>query len=194
MSGSRLAIQEPAERLARLLARVALKDGRAFAELHALTQNKLRKTALAVGVSPGDVDDVLQDAYLKIWRNAASFDINRASGITWLCTIARNAAIDAVRARKLPTSELDEALSVSIPADTTGDDTFDYTRAEPVAARALARLSEDRRTLIALAYIDGESRASLAQRFGVPVGTIKTWLRRTIAALRNDCLAAAVET
>jgi len=194
MSGSRPAIQESAERLARLLERAALKDGRAFAELHTLTQNKLRKTALAVGVSPGDVDDILQEAYLKIWRNAASFDVKRASGITWLCMIVRNTAIDAVRARKLPTSELDEALLSSIPAETSGGEKFDYTRAEPVAASALARLSEDRRTLIALAYIDGESRASLAQRFGVPVGTIKTWLRRTIAALRHECLAAVVET
>ena len=192
MKGPRPAIVESAEQLPRLLARVALKDGLAFAELHALTQNKLRKTALAVGVSAGDVDDTLQDAYLKIWRNAASFDINRAAGITWLCTIVRNTAIDALRAQKPPTSELDEAIS--IPAEAPGNDEFDYTHAEPVAARALARLPEDRRALISLAYIDGESRASLAQRFGVPVGTIKTWLRRTIAALRNDCLTAAVET
>jgi RNA polymerase sigma-70 factor (ECF subfamily) len=176
MKGSRSAIGESAEQLTRLLARVALKDGLAFAELHAMTQNKLRKTALAVGVSPGDVDDTLQDAYLKIWRNAASFDVNRASGITWLCTIVRNTAIDALRAQKPPTSELDEAIT--IPAETPGSDEFDYTNAEPVAARALERLPED-------------SRASLAQRFGVPVGTIKTWLRRTIAALRHDCLTAA---
>lgn len=188
MKGSRPAAQDSAERLTRLLARVALKDGHAFAELHALTQNKLRKTALAVGVSPGDVDDTLQDAYLKIWRNAAAFDINRASGITWMCTIVRNTAIDALRAQKPPTSELDEAISV--PTESQGNDEFDYTRVEPVAAQALARLPDDRRALIALAYIEGESRASLAQRFDVPVSTIKTWLRRTIAALRNECLAA----
>ncbi len=190
MTASRPAVGDGSDRPGQLLARAAQKDGRAFAELHALTKHKLRKTALAAGASRADVDDVLQEAYLKIWRHAASFDTGRASAITWMCTIVRNTAIDAVRAQKPPTSELEEALFIPVAAEAPNEDDFDYTRAEPVAATALGRLPEDRRKLIALAYIDGESRASLSQRFGVPVGTIKTWLRRTIAALRSDCLAA----
>lgn len=190
MTGSMPAVRDVNERPAQLLARAALKDPRAFAELHALTKNKLRKTALAAGAAPADVDDVLQEAYLKIWRHAGSFDTGRASAITWMCTIVRNTAIDAVRAQKPPASVLEEALSVPVAADAPNEDDFDFTRAEPVAATAIERLPEDRRKLIALAYIDGESRASLSQRFGVPVGTIKTWLRRTLAALRSDCLAA----
>ena len=178
------------ERLVELLARVSSADARAFAELHALTQAKMRKTALAAGASPGDVDDILQEAYLKIWRNAARFDCRRASAIAWMCTIIRNTAIDAVRARRLPTSDLDEALSVPSAADPADEDDFDYARAEPIAFMALARLPEERRRLIALAYIEGESRATLSQRFGVPVGTIKTWLHRTLETVRKDCIAA----
>ena len=68
---------------------------------------------------------------------------------------------------------------------------FDYASAEPIALGALARLPEDRRRLVALAYLEGESRASLSQRFGVPVGTIKTWLHRTILSVRKDCLSAS---
>ncbi|GLH79855.1 hypothetical protein SSBR45G_47640 [Bradyrhizobium sp. SSBR45G] len=141
--------------------------------------------------STADLDDILQDGYLKIWRHAASFDPSRASPITWMCTIMRNTAIDALRATGVPTSELDEALSIADPtAADTGDD-FDYAQAEPIAREALERLPEERRRLLALAYLEGESRTRLSERFGVPVGTIKTWLHRSLIAVRKDCLGNA---
>lgn len=189
MTSFRRPTRDGSDRLTELMARVAQQDSRTFAELHRLTRNKLRKVVLAVGASPCDIDDILQESYLKVWRNAAKFDVGRASVITWMCTIARNTAIDAVRLRKLPTLELDEALSVSNPTDASEDDGFDYAGAEPLAVGALARLSEDRRRLVALAYIEGESRLNLAQRYGVPINTIKTWLRRTLEAVRKDCIA-----
>ena len=171
-----------------LLARAGLNDAQAFAELHGLTIIKMRKTVRAVLSSSSDIDDVLQDGYLKIWRHAASFDPSRASPITWMCTIMRNTAIDALRITRVPTSELDEALAVPDPADTAPDDEFDYAQAEPIARKALERLPEERRRLLALAYLEGESRTRLSQQFGVPVGTIKTWLHRSLLAVRKDCL------
>jgi RNA polymerase sigma-70 factor (ECF subfamily) len=192
MHGESMTSQNPAprgcgERLSKLLARVALQDARAFAELHSLTRNKLRKTAIAVGVSPAEIDDVLQESYLKIWRNAGTFDPDRGSVITWMCTIARYTSIDAGRVRQLATSELKEAISVPNDAGQSESDDFDYARA------AMARLPDDRQRLFALAYIDGESRVSLSLRYGVPINTIKTRLRRTLEAVRRDCLAAASE-
>jgi RNA polymerase sigma-70 factor, ECF subfamily len=191
MTSLRPATRDGSDRLTELLARISVQDSRAFAELHRLTRNKLRKAVLAVGTSPCEIDDILQESYLKVWRSAGKFDVGRASVITWMCTIARNTAIDAVRLRKLPTSELDEALSIPNPTESAGSDGFDYARVEPLAAGALARLSEDRRKLVALAYIEGESRVNLAQRYGVPINTIKTWLRRTLETLRKECLATA---
>ncbi len=191
MAGPVRQSNEHAKRLAELLAGAAAHDARAFSTLHALTRNKMRKTAFAAGASPRDIDDVLQEAYLKIWRHAASFDPTRASATAWMHTIVRHTAIDLLRARRLPTSDLEEALSVSCPADSAEHDDFDYEHAEPIAARAMARLSEQRRKLIALAYIEGESRAMLSRRFGVPVGTIKTWLHRTLRIVRQECMAAA---
>ncbi|MDU6137652.1 sigma factor-like helix-turn-helix DNA-binding protein, partial [Bradyrhizobium sp.] len=67
----------------------------------------------------------------------------------------------------------------------------DYALAEPIAREALERLPEERRQLLALAYLEGESRTRLSQRFGVPVGTIKTWLHRSLIMLRKDCLGHA---
>ena len=177
--------------LSSLLARAGRGDAQAFAELHTATVVKMRKTVRAVIPSAADVDDILQDGYLKIWRHAASFDPARASPITWMCTIMRNTAIDALRATGLPTSELDEALAILDPAATAPDDEFDYALAEPIAREALERLPEERRQLLALAYLEGESRTRLSQRFGVPVGTIKTWLHRSLIMLRKDCLGHA---
>ena len=182
---------EGTKRLIELLDRTSSRDARAFSELHALTKNKMRKTALAAGAPAGEIDDILQDAYLKIWRNATSFDGGRASAITWISTIVRNTAIDARRARKLPTSDLDEAHLVACQVDPPDDGDFDYERAAPIAIRALERLPEERRKMIALAYIEGESRATLSRRFGVPIGTVKTWLHRALETVRKDCLAAA---
>ncbi|MGJ5050795.1 RNA polymerase sigma factor [Bradyrhizobium oligotrophicum] len=174
-----------------LLARAGRNDEQAFAELHAATILKMRKTVRALLPSSADLDDILQDGYLKIWRHAASFDPARASPITWMCTIMRNTAIDALRATGVPTSELDEALAIPDPADSAADDEFDYALAEPIAREALERLPEERRRLLALAYLEGESRTRLSERFGVPVGTIKTWLHRSLLTVRKDCLGQA---
>lgn len=177
--------------LSSLLARAGRNDEQAFAELHAATIVKMRKTVRALLPSSPDLDDILQDGYVKIWRHAASFDPARASPITWMCTIMRNTAIDSLRATGVPTSELDEALTIADPTMTDTDDEFDYAQAEPIAREALERLPEERRRLLALAYLEGESRTRLSERFGVPVGTIKTWLHRSLAAVRKECLGHA---
>lgn len=175
--------------LSDLIRRASSGDDRAFSELHALTIRKMRKTALSVSSASTDIEDVLQEAYLKIWRHASRFDPDRASPISWMTTIVRNTAIDAVRPVKIPTTDLEHAASI---ADTAGqpDDDFDYGRARPIAAEVIGKLPDDRRTLLSLAYLEGESRMALAERFDVPVSTIKTWLRRTLENVRTDCLMA----
>ena len=189
MSCGRLTARDPTiERLSDLLARVGRGDQRAFAVLFAATRNKLRKTARPIAPDNADLDDLLQDAYLKIWKHAARFDPARSSPITWMCAIMRHTAIDAARLKQMPMADFDEALSVPDAADT--DDAFDYDFAQPIAARAIQRLPDQRRQLLSRAYLDGESRMVLAERFGVPVGTIKTWLRRTLDSVRRDCVKA----
>jgi len=107
-----------------------------------------------------------------------------------MSTVMRNTAIDALRCRKLPTTELDEALTVPALQDPAEWNELDYGRARPIAWAALNALPEDRRVLVELAYINGESRLALSRRFGVPVGTIKTWLRRALESARTQCIAA----
>ena len=175
--------------LADLMRRVSLGDDRAFSKLHALTIHKMRKTALSVSSASADTEDVLQDAYLKIWRHASRFDPDRASPISWMITIVRNTAIDAVRPVRIATTDIEHAFSIADTTDET-DDEFDYARARPIAAEIIGRLPDDRQQLLSLAYLEGESRMALAERFDVPVSTIKTWLRRTLESVRTDCLLA----
>lgn len=162
----------------------------AFSELYALTHRKMRKTARAVCARGAEVEDILQDAYVKIWRSAPSFNPGRSSPISWMSVIVRNTAIDAARLKTLPTTDLNHALLVAEPTRDAADD-FDYDRARPIAATVIGQLPDDRRRLLSLAYIDCESRQSLSERFGVPVGTIKTWLRRSLETVRADCTAFA---
>ncbi len=150
------------------------------------TRNKMRKTAAGVAPFSADLDDLVQDAYLKVWRYAADFDPGRASPITWMCAIMRRTVIDALRIKQLKTAELDEAMSI---AEDYEIDAFDYELAQSIAAPVIRELATDRQQLLSLAYLDGEKRLALAERFDVPVGTIKTWLRRTLDTVRRDCLA-----
>ncbi len=177
---------EGRDHLSFLIARAGDGEDAAFSELYALTSRKMRKTARTVCTPGTEVEDILQDAYLKIWRNAPNFDPDRSSPISWMSVIVRNTAIDTFRLKTLPTTDLDLALLVPEP---TPDSDFDYDRARPIAATAIRQLPDDRQALLSLAYIDGESRQSLSERFGVPVGTIKTWLRRTLETVRTDCAA-----
>jgi len=175
--------------LATLLEQVGGGDARAFAALHTLTYRKLRRTAASVCPLSSDVEDVLQDSYLKIWRAASSFELDRASPISWMCTIVRNTALDFNRTKKILLANLDDAMN--IPAPREDQDEFDYEFAKQITVEALSTLSEDRRRLVSLAYFEGMSRHSLAQHFGVPVGTVKTWLRRALESIRTDCLVTA---
>lgn len=192
MKHPRLSTAADLRHLSALLKQVAGGNAQAFAELHALTRRKLQRTAAAACRGSCDADDVLQDSYLKIWRAASSFDCSRASPITWMCTIVRNTALDSARARKLAVADLSDAMDVPAPVEEFEE--FDYEFARQITAEALLNLPEDRRRLISLAYVEGMSRLSLAEQFGVPVGTIKTWLRRALASVREECSVAARES
>lgn len=168
-----------------LIMRSAGGDQTAFCRLHASTRNKMRQAALSVLPSAADIDDVLQEAYLKIWRHADSFDPAKSSPISWMSVIVRNTALDTARRRKLPTTALELAPDIPIVTDDTDD--FDYVLARSVVDRVLADLPDDRRRLLSLAYLEGYSREALSQMFDAPKSTIKTWLRRTLESVKVDC-------
>ena len=174
--------------LAVLLSHVAVKDRGAFGHVYAATSAKLYGIILRILKRRDLADEVLQEVYVKIWERAGDYDPVQASPITWMAAIARNRALDEVR-RSRPTvpDDLPEALNVPDPGLLASDRiemTDDYRRME----RCLSALDADRQSLVRLAYLEGWSREQLAQRFGAPVATIKTWLHRSLKQLK-DCLS-----
>ena len=172
-----------------LLARVAEGDRRAFSELYAATSAKLYGVVFRILPAKDRAEDVLQDAYVRIWNRAASYDARKASPIAWMATIARNRAIDEVRRRATLSIE-DAPQALEVPAE--GLDPLDATQQSEELQRlndCLQALDADRRQMVLLAYHQGLSRDEIAQRFNHPVGTIKVWLHRSLAQLRK-CLGS----
>jgi len=171
------------EELPDLLLAVAEGDSSAFARFYQRTSAKLFGVILRILPERSMAEDAMQDAYAKIWRNAAGFDARRGSPITWAATIARNVAID-LRRRERPSGRTrDEDFDLDALSSPEG-----ASAEETAALRAcLDRLDPEQRSLILAAYLNGESREELAERLGHPTGTIKSWLHRGLAKLRG-CL------
>jgi RNA polymerase sigma-70 factor (ECF subfamily) len=164
--------------------RVAERDRTAFAELYQKTSGKLYGILRRRDVA----EEVLQEVYVQLWERAALYDATRASPIGWMAVIARNRALDEVR-RKRPISldDAPEALQIAVDA---GDplDLLEQSEALQRLRQCLDRLEPDRREMVLSAYYEGLSREELGLRLGRPVGTIKSWLHRSLLQLR-DCLS-----
>jgi RNA polymerase sigma-70 factor (ECF subfamily) len=167
---------------AELLRRTALGDERAFARLHAMTVLKMRKVAKLTLSNPSELDDVLQEAYLKIWSKARQFNPAVASPISWMAAVVRNCAIDSVRSGKVRDAAMKRWIIEATPvAVNTPDMDHVYAQIGP----AMQVLSAERQMMIFRAYLSGASRKALAAEFDAPPSTIKTWLRRSLLAVRE---------
>jgi RNA polymerase sigma-70 factor (ECF subfamily) len=187
--------QDPARAgLAELLGRIADGDKSAFARLYSLTSGKLYGVALRIMRDRPVAEDIVQEAYLRIWRNAASFDPAVASPVTWMASIVRHCAIDALRKRKLETVEHDDESANVAADDIDPIAEMDIAKRRAVAFLALKKLDPEKRKLLLQAYFREKSRDSLAKQHGVPTGTIKTHLRRTLIELRQSILRDEIRT
>jgi RNA polymerase sigma-70 factor (ECF subfamily) len=172
--------------LATLLADVASGDKSAFAKLYGLTSRKLFGVALRIMRDRPVAEEIVQEVYFRIWRNASSFDAKLASPIAWMASIARHCAIDTLRKHKLETMEFGDE-SARVAADTADPaDEIDMAERRAIAFAAIRKMDPAKRDLILLAYFREQSRDRLARAHGVPTGTIKTNLRRSLIELRRS--------
>jgi RNA polymerase sigma-70 factor (ECF subfamily) len=175
--------------LAQLLARIAGRDRAAFAILYKQTQAKLFGVVARILVRSDLAGEVLQEAYVRIWEKATDFDPTKGSPIAWMATIARNRALDEVRrAKPVALEDMPENFE---PAAEEVDPLGSRDRSEKLLAlmRCLSLLDTEKREIVLLAYYRGASREALSKRFARPVPTIKTWLHRSLAQLK-DCLSS----
>lgn len=175
--------------LAALLQRVAARDRAAFTALYARTSAKLFGATLRILRRRDLAEEILQEVYVRVWERAGDYDPALGSALGWLSTIARNRALDATRRRvELPLEDLPQAWEIADPADDPAREAERSGELRRLSA-CLETLADDRRSMVVLAYRDGLTRDELATRFGVPVGTVKTWLHRSLARLK-ECLGA----
>jgi RNA polymerase sigma factor (sigma-70 family) len=181
-------LSEPRARLVALLGQVGAGRADALEQLYALTSAKLFGVCLRMTGDRGGAEDALQDSFVKIWRKAALYDEAKASPITWMCTIARNTAIDWKRANAVVT-EPDDGEDASERAVDSVD-----MEAELVARSTghhildcIARLDPQQGRAVKTAFYDGLTHSELATHMNVPLGTVKSWIRRALAALK-ECI------
>ena len=166
--------------------RVAAGDAQALAELYQRTSARLFGICVSMLRSESDAEDVLQDVYVTVWRRAGQYDTAKAGVMSWLAVLARNRAIDRLRRRKRDSLPIDEAMEIADDGPSALA-LVEQAQDRQRLSHCLDELDETPRRAIRTAFFEGLSYAELADREAVPLGTMKSWIRRGLIRLRG-CL------
>jgi len=175
-----------------LLQRIVARDETAIAELYDRHSRLAFSVIRRILRRPADAEDVLQETFVRVWARADTYDARLGSPATWLTRIARNRAIDRLRAQRAR-ADVDASLAVDSDTDRTRELDLRETQGVPMEDAAAAvtirdavsHLPEAQRVLIEAAFFEGYTHQELAMRFGVPLGTVKTRIRSGLTALRG---------
>ena len=194
---------ERSREMTELLARIALGDRAAFAALYRQSSAHLLGVVLRIQKDRGQAEDVLQEVYVSVWRAAQGYDAALGQPLTWLTSIARTRAIDSLRRRQ--SAPATGSATMAAGDDDDHDMLQDLASPDPgpldllgraADARALhgcvAALSGEQQQSLALAFYQGLSHAEVAAHLEQPLGTVKSWLRRALIALKA-CLERAAQ-
>lgn len=184
---------EPDHLLMALIDRVAAREEAALKALYDQTSGKLYGLALRVTTNREWAEDALQEAFLQVWKNAADYRASLSPPMAWLGLIVRSRALDQLRRHKAErehlTDELDEALADTLEGDSANPmDTSLASQQAWALHQCLTRLENKQREVVSLAYLRDLSHGELAQQLKLPLGTVKSWIRRGLDQLRS-CMA-----
>jgi RNA polymerase sigma-70 factor (ECF subfamily) len=175
--------------LAQLLQRCAASDTAAFRALYDKTSPILFARLLRMLRRRSVAEEVLQDVYVRIWQRASQFEVHRGRALAWMVTIARYCAIDLMRRERM-TLVSDEAI----------DEVADESAAEPGGLEkpnnfdhCIGQLNDNTRKCLTLAFVEGRSHDEIARLTTNPLGSVKSWIRRGLLALK-ECLSSERQT
>lgn len=175
-----------ATQLIALLRSVATRDQDAFAKLYRRTSSKLFGVCLRMLHERGEAEDALQEVYTSVWRRAETYDPDRAAAMTWLITLARNRCIDRLRQHR--ETQLDDATARELTDDAPSPAAnADASQQRLRLERCLDGLEAKQKSAVRAAFFAGQTYNQLADHCGVPLATMKSWIRRSLIKLRT-CL------
>jgi RNA polymerase sigma-70 factor (ECF subfamily) len=181
-----MADNRAADDLGALMARVTLRDRKAYAQLYKITSPKLFGILMRMLKNKSEAEDALQEVFIKVWQRAERFSADEGRPETWLAAIARNHAIDLIRARKPQASVIDEAFDLA--SDMPDPEAEAINRSEGGRIETcMQTLESDKASAVKRAYVEGLSYQELAEFYNIPINTMRTWLRRSLLKLR-ECL------
>lgn len=183
-----MAQETPSDRLVALLRRCAAEDRRAFDALYHATAPKLFGIALRILGRDSWAEEALQDAFVNIWRHAGRYDSALGRPMTWMINIVRNRALDMRRSAVYRTDEVEWSAEADrrLSSDDPGAQT-ETNRELARVMRCMEELEVPQQRCILLMYHRGHTATEASQQLDLPVGTVKTWCRRGLMAIR-DCL------
>ncbi len=166
------------------MAQIQLRHQPSFSRLYDLTSSKLYGLVLKIVGNDATAADVLQESYLKIWQNAESYRPDIADAWAWICQLTRNSAIDSIRKQTRQREDLEAELPEGISKDVQ-----QMWPDEVDLGRCLGAIKNEQKNVIISSYIYGLSHHELAETFQLPLGTLKSWIRRGLQDLKQ-CLEA----
>ena len=173
-----------------LIDRVALADEKALRELYELTSSKLYGVAVRVVTNREWAEDVLQEAFINIWRIAGDYKASLSPPMAWMALVVRSRGLDFLRRRASDRAdkmqELDDVISDTIEGDSPNP--MDAAMASEQARllhHCMGQLNNKQREVVSLAYLRDLSHGELADQLKLPLGTVKTWIRRGLEQLRG---------
>jgi RNA polymerase sigma-70 factor (ECF subfamily) len=174
--------------IAPLLARVAAGDRAAFRDLYAATAPKLMGVMLRMLGTRAEAEDALQEVFTRVWSKAGRYDPALGSGLGWMIALARNLAIDRLRARPADIASAEDGAADAVADGRPGAEARLVAQGEARrVVDCMGQLEPDRAAAVRGAYLQGQSYQQLADRHGVPLNTMRTWLRRALIRLR-ECI------
>ena len=180
----------PDTTLIALIDRVALADEKALRELYEMTSSKLYGVAVRVVTNREWAEDVLQEAFINIWRIAGDYKASLSPPMAWMALVVRSRGLDFLRRRASERAdkmqELDDVISDTVEGDSPNPmDTAMASEQARVLHHCLGQLGNKQREVVSLAYLRDLSHGELAEQLKLPLGTVKTWIRRGLEQLRG---------
>lgn len=182
--------ESPDTQLIALIDRVAQADESALRELYELTSSKLYGVAVRVVTNRSWAEDVLQEAFINIWRIAGDYKASLSPPMAWMCLIVRSRGLDFLRRRTSERAdaalELDDVMAETVEGDSPNPmDTALASEQAWALHQCLSQLDNKQREVVSLAYMRDLSHGELAEQLKLPLGTVKTWIRRGLEQLRG---------